>query len=81
MSFDNIGALSQLVEAASALTELEVRDPKAKKSQSTVLVSDDDDTSRVTAKATRNTISPPNPRKKEIFPQKRRKLYQFKRFK
>lgn len=70
MSFDNIGALSQLVEAASALTELEIREPKAKKSQSTALVSDDDDTSRVTAKATGNTISPQNPRKKEIFPQK-----------
>ena len=70
MSFENIGALSQLVEAASALTELEVREPTAKKAQSTVLVSDDDDTPRTTAKATENTISPRNPRKKEIFPQK-----------
>lgn len=70
ISFDNIGALSQLVEAASALTELEVREPPTKNALSTVLVSDDDDTSRVASKVTENTVSPPNPRKKAIFPQK-----------
>lgn len=70
LSFDNIGALSQLVEAASALTELEVKEPSTKKSQSTALVSDDDEISRITAKVNCNTVTPPNPRKKEIFPQK-----------
>lgn len=69
-SYGNIGALSQLVEAASALTELEVREPSTKKAQSTVLVSDDDEISRITAKANENTTAPSNPRKKEIFPQK-----------
>lgn len=70
VSFDNIGALSQLVEAASALTELQVKEQPKKKAQSTVLVSDDDEISRITAKTSDNTVPPPNPRKKEIFPQK-----------
>lgn len=70
LSFDNIGALSQLVEAASALTELEVKEPSTQKSPSTVLVSDDDEISRITRKAAENTAAPSNPRKKEIFPQK-----------
>ncbi len=71
VSFDNIGALSQLVEAASALTELQVKEPPTKKPQSTVLVSDDDEKiSRISAKASGNAVSPLNPRKKEIFPQK-----------
>jgi len=70
LSFDNIGALSQLVEAASALTELEVTEPSTKNAPSTVLVSDDDEISRITAKAIDNTIVSTNLRKKEIFPQK-----------
>lgn len=70
VSFENIGALSQLVEAASALTELEVKEAPTKKAQSTVLVSDDDEISRITAKASGNAPAPSNPRKKEIFPQK-----------
>ena len=70
MSFENIGALSQLVEAASTLTELEVKEPATEKSSSTVLVSDDDDISRNTAKAVDHTTVPTTSRKKEIFPQK-----------
>ena len=70
LSFENIGALSQLVEAASALTELEIREPSTEKSSSTVLVSDDDEISRISSKAVENNVAPSNPRKKEIFPQK-----------
>ena len=70
LGFENIGALSQLVEAASALTELEVKEPLTKKAQSTVLVSDDDEISRITAKAQENTAPLSNTKKKEIFPQK-----------
>lgn len=70
MSFENIGALSQLVEAASTLTELEVKEPVTEKSPSTVLVSDDDDTSRITAKVVETTTVQTTLRRKEIFPQK-----------
>ncbi|VEU36875.1 unnamed protein product [Pseudo-nitzschia multistriata] len=70
LSFDTIGALSQLVEAASALTELEVNETSTNKTRSTVLVSDDDETSRVSAKVVGKTNSSSVPKKKEIFPQK-----------
>lgn len=71
LSFDNIGALSQLVEAASALTELEVKEPPTiKKSHSTALVSDDDEISKVIAKPIDKTSPSSSSRKKEIFPQK-----------
>lgn len=70
LSYESIGALSQLVEAASALTELEVREPSTKKTQATALVSDDDETSRINLKTINNAIPSQTPRKKEIFPQK-----------
>jgi len=68
--FDNIGALSHLVEAASALTELEVKEPSTRKGQLTALVSDDDEISRITSKTVGDTNGQSNPKKKEIFPQK-----------
>ena len=70
LSYENIGALSQLVEAASTLIELEVKEPATDKSPSTVLVSDDDDASRITTKDVDHTAVQPTSRKKEIFPQK-----------
>jgi hypothetical protein len=72
LSFANVGALSHLVEAASALTELEVE--PLKQFCRTALVSDDDEILRVTTKAsdktTATTTSTSNAKKKEIFPQK-----------
>jgi len=68
LSFENVGALSHLVEAASALTELEVEPSKS--AHRTPLVSDDDEISRATAEANDNTIVMSSAKKKEIFPQK-----------
>eukprot|EP00536_Pseudo-nitzschia_multiseries_P016640 jgi/Psemu1/222030/e_gw1.1179.22.1 len=70
LSYDNIGALSQLVEAASALTELEVNESSTKKALPTALVSDDDEISRVTTKTIDTASTSSNQKKKEIFPQK-----------
>ena len=69
LSFDSIGALSQLVEAASALTELEV-EPSTKQARSTALVSDDDEISRITANTIDTAMTSSSAKKKEIFPQK-----------
>jgi len=68
LSFENVGALSHLVEAASTLTELEVE--PSERDHRTQLVSDDDEISRATAEANDNTIVMSCAKKKEIFPQK-----------
>jgi len=73
-SLENFGALSHLVEVASAMTELEVK-PCISSNQAlrTALVSDDDEMSRVTTEASTETTTEltSNPaKKKEIFPQK-----------